>query len=115
MDWILQHVFLKVCIGRTILKIKKRTMKRMHTAHEQTTSTYVMYEKTSFYWCNLLQGSCGTLLDRSPWLCLALLLLLLLLVAEAGSTCKIHPQSCMTRGYAESFGLVRLRLSSAAV
>jgi hypothetical protein len=27
-----------------------------------------MYEKTSFYWCNLLQGSCGTLVDPSPWL-----------------------------------------------
>jgi DMSO/TMAO reductase YedYZ molybdopterin-dependent catalytic subunit len=56
--------------------------------------------------------------DPSPWLFLALLLVLLLsllLLAEAGSTSTIHAQSCVTRGYAESFGLMRLHLCSAAV
>jgi hypothetical protein len=56
-------------------------MKMMHRAHEQTKSTYVMYVKTSFQWCSLLQGSCGTHVDPPPpLLCLALLLLLLLLL-----------------------------------
>jgi hypothetical protein len=82
----------------------------MHTAYEQTKSMYVIYEKTSFLWCNLLQGSCGTLVEPSPWLRLLLLLLLLLLLAEAGSASTIHAQSCVTRVCAESFGLVRLHL-----
>jgi hypothetical protein len=52
-----------------LLLIKQRKMKRMHRAHEQTKSTYVIYVinvKTSFQWCNLSQGSCGTLVDPPP-------------------------------------------------
>jgi hypothetical protein len=42
------YLFLRGCIGRTIEKIKKQIMKRMHKAHGKTKSIYVMYEKTSF-------------------------------------------------------------------
>jgi hypothetical protein len=42
------RIFFRGCIGRTVEKIKKQRMKRMHQAHGKTESIYVIYEKTSF-------------------------------------------------------------------